>query len=144
MGSMARSRDAPVRDIWPTGQRRLDLTQITRTHHPPVTTPLFLGFVKRHPVLSYYALVFAISWGGVLLVGGRGLLAGTNWQTDPLFIFAVVARLAGPPVASLLLTGIVSGRAGYRELLSRLLRWRVGGRWYAVALLTAPLLMTAT
>ncbi len=33
---------------------------------------------------------------------------------------------------------------GYRELLSRLLRWRVGARWYAAALLTAPLMMTAT
>lgn len=28
-------------------------------------------------------------------------------------------------------------------MLSRLLRWRVGTRWYAVALLTAPILMTA-
>jgi membrane protease YdiL (CAAX protease family) len=37
------------------------------------------------------------------------------------------------------LTGLIDGRAGLRELLSRLLRWRVGARWYAVALLTAPL-----
>jgi membrane protease YdiL (CAAX protease family) len=41
------------------------------------------------------------------------------------------------------LTSLVYGKAGLRELLSRLLRWRVGIRWYAVALLTAPLLMTA-
>ena len=32
---------------------------------------------------------------------------------------------------------------GLCELLSRLLRWRVGARWYAVALLTAPLLGAA-
>jgi membrane protease YdiL (CAAX protease family) len=32
---------------------------------------------------------------------------------------------------------------GFRELLSRLLKWRVGAHWWAVALLTAPLLMTA-
>jgi membrane protease YdiL (CAAX protease family) len=51
--------------------------------------------------------------------------------------------LAGPSVAGLLLTGLVSGRAGFRELLSRLLKWRVGARWYAVALLTAPLVFTA-
>ena len=102
------------------------------------------AFIQRHPVLTYYVLTFAISWGGVLLVGGRGLVAGTNWQTDPLFIFALVALLTGPPVAGLLLTGLVCGRVGYRELLSRLLRWRVGARWYAAALLTAPLLMTAT
>jgi membrane protease YdiL (CAAX protease family) len=51
--------------------------------------------------------------------------------------------LAGPSVAGILMTGLVHGRAGFRELLSRLLRWRVGARWYAVALLTAPVVFTA-
>jgi|SRR5579871_5111641 len=102
------------------------------------------GFVKRHPVLTYYAVVFATSWGGFLLLGGRGLVSTTNWQSDPLFQTAVLALLAGPPLGGLLLTGLVSGRAGMRELLARLLRWRVGARWYTVALLTAPPLMTAT
>ena len=34
-------------------------------------------------------------------------------------------------------------KAGLREVLRRLLRWRVGARWYAVALLPAPLLAAA-
>jgi hypothetical protein len=55
------------------------------------------ALIKRHPVLTYYALVFAISWGGFLLVGGPGIFAGTNWQTDPLFPFVAWAMLAGPP-----------------------------------------------
>ena len=55
----------------------------------------------------------------------------------------VLALLAGPPVAGILLTGLLHGRAGFRDLLSRMMRWRVGARWYAVALLTAPLVMTA-
>ena len=42
-----------------------------------------------------------------------------------------------------MLTGLVYGRAGFRDLLARMTRWRVGARWYAVALLTAPLLLTA-
>jgi uncharacterized protein len=41
------------------------------------------------------------------------------------------------------LTGLLYGRAGFRDLLTRMTRWRVGARWYAVALLTAPLLITA-
>jgi membrane protease YdiL (CAAX protease family) len=41
------------------------------------------------------------------------------------------------------MTGLVHGRAGFRDLLTRMTRWRVGARWYAVALLTAPLLVTA-
>ena len=39
------------------------------------------------------------------------------------------------------MTGLVYGRAGLRDLLTRMTRWRVGARWYAVALLTAPLLV---
>jgi membrane protease YdiL (CAAX protease family) len=54
------------------------------------------------------------------------------------------SSLLGPSVAGLLLTGYVDGRAGYRDLWSRLRRWRVGVRWYAVALLTAPLVNAAT
>jgi membrane protease YdiL (CAAX protease family) len=42
------------------------------------------------------------------------------------------------------LTGVVGGKVGFRELLSRLLRWRVDARWYAVALLSAPLSVLAT
>jgi uncharacterized protein len=40
------------------------------------------------------------------------------------------------------LTGLLYGKAGLRELRSRLLKWRVSARWYAVALLTAPLVFT--
>ena len=30
------------------------------------------AFLKRHPVLAYYALVFTISWGGILFTVGVG------------------------------------------------------------------------
>ena len=39
----------------------------------------------------------------------------------------------------LLLTGLIDGRAGYRDLLSKLTKWRVGLRWYAIAILPAPI-----
>jgi len=50
--------------------------------------------------------------------------------------------LVGPSTASILLTGLFDGRMGFRELFSRLFKWRVEIRWYAVALLTAPLMIT--
>jgi membrane protease YdiL (CAAX protease family) len=102
------------------------------------------GFIERYPVLAYFALTFAVSWGGVLLViGGPGAIPGTQEQLEALLPFAILALLAGPPTAGLLLTGLLYGRAGFRDLLARLTRWRVGARWYAVALLTAPLSFTA-
>ena len=92
------------------------------------------AFIKKHPVLTYFALTFAISWGGVLLViGGPSGIPGTPEQFERLLPFAIPVMIVGPGVAGLLLTGLVQGRAGFRELLSRLLKWRVGARWYAVA-----------
>jgi pimeloyl-ACP methyl ester carboxylesterase/membrane protease YdiL (CAAX protease family) len=103
------------------------------------------AFVTKHQVPTYFALTFAISWSGALLViGGGGGMRATTPTSDPRFAFAVMAMLLGPSVTGILLTWLVSGRGGLRELLSRLLRWRVGAMWYAVALLTAPILMTAT
>src|SRR5215211_6306217 len=104
------------------------------------------AFVKSHPVLSYYAMVFVISWGGILLVVGLGPggIPATKEQVGTLMPFMLLALFAGPSVAGLVMTGLVYGREGFRNLLTRMTRWRVGARWYALALLTAPLLVTAT
>src|SRR5215203_3934243 len=101
------------------------------------------AFIKRHPLLTYFALAFAVSWGGILIVVGPGGIPGNSEQFEMLFPFGYLAMLAGPSVAGILLTGLVHGKAGLREFLSRLLKWRVAARWYAVALLTAPLAFTA-
>ena len=110
----------------------------------PSTAPPLVDFIKAHALTTYFVLAFAISWGGLLIVYGPGGLTSSAWQSDPRSAAIGVALLAGPSVAGMLLTGIVSGRAGYRELLAHLTRWRVGIGWYAVALLTAPLLAAAT
>jgi uncharacterized protein len=103
------------------------------------------AFIKRHPLLSYFALAFAISWGGILIaVGlGPGGFSATPQQLQMDVPYAVPAMILGPSVAGILLTGFIYGRAGLREFRSRLLRWRVGARWYAVALFIAPLSMMA-
>jgi membrane protease YdiL (CAAX protease family) len=98
------------------------------------------GFLEKHPVRTYFALTLAISWIGLILVGGKGFFAGSSWQTDPRFLPAIQAMLLGPPIAGILSTVLLSGTTGLRDLLVRLIRWRVRSRWYAVALLGAPLL----
>jgi uncharacterized protein len=98
------------------------------------------AIVKGHPLLSFYALAFAITWGGLItVVGGPSNILGSPEALDTRFPLVLLAWLAGPSVASILMTGFVHGRAGLRDLLRRMTRWRVGARWYAVALLTSPL-----
>ena len=99
------------------------------------------AFIKRHPAPTYFGLVFAIGWGGILiLAGGPGGIPTTQEQFERLMPWLMLVWLAGPSVAGILLTGLVYGREGFRDLLTRMTRWRVGARWYALALLSAPLL----
>jgi membrane protease YdiL (CAAX protease family) len=99
--------------------------------------------LRKHPLLAYYALTFTISWGAILLaVGPADFLSITG--SSPAFAFVGPLSLLGPSFAGLLLAGLLDGRAGLRELASRMGRWRVGARWYAVALLTAPLVNAVT
>jgi membrane protease YdiL (CAAX protease family) len=103
-----------------------------------------LRFIKQHPVPVYFGLAFVISWGGLLLaIGGPGNILRISEQFDTLLPIVIMAILAGPSLSGILLTVFVSGRTGFRDYSSRLLQWRVGIRWYAIALLAAPLLMTA-
>jgi len=92
-------------------------------------------FIKRHSLLIYFTLTFIISWGVVLILAGPD---GIPVAADQAVVLGM-ALLLGPSVAGILLTGLTSGRDGFRKLLSHLFRWRVSARWYAVALLTAPL-----
>jgi uncharacterized protein len=50
----------------------------------------------------------------------------------------------GPTFAALIVTGVLTGKTGIRTLLKRLLIWRVGWPWYAVALFSSVVLSTIT
>lgn len=124
-----------------SGRLPLPVTQPEVSRQPaPVQAKASKTLVQRHPLVTFYILAFAISWTAILLViGGPANFPGTSETIGKLFLSVMLGWLAGPSVASIVTIGLVSGRSGYRDLLDRLLRWRVGLRWYAAALLTAPL-----
>jgi membrane protease YdiL (CAAX protease family) len=112
----------------------------------------FRAFIKRHAVLIYVTLVFALTFGQwvlALITAGPGDFPGTGDEPtsmadpDPLVVLVLLAGTASPAMAGILVIALAYGRVGLRELRSQLFRWRVGVRWYAVALLTVPLLETA-
>jgi membrane protease YdiL (CAAX protease family) len=99
------------------------------------------AFIKKSPVLSYFVLAFSISWGGVVIFGSPLVIPTNSEQFEKIWTAVVFPYFLGPALACLLLTGLIGRRAGFRELLSRLIKWRVGIGWYAVAILAAPLLV---
>ena len=100
----------------------------------------FEPWLGRYPVSCFFALAFGISWGGILVV-----LSATDFnlvELRPLDTGLVfVLMLLGPSTSGLALTALLEGRAGLRRLVARMANWRLGLRWYLVALVTMPLLL---
>jgi len=98
---------------------------------------------KKYPVATYFLITFLISWGGsVLFLGGTDQI--TSGLSDAPFLPLYLITVGGPFLAGIILTGICNGKQGYRELLSRLFKWHIPVRWYAFALLIAPLSVFTT
>jgi membrane protease YdiL (CAAX protease family) len=82
-------------------------------------------FVKKYPAISMFVLAELI--GGALIAP---IAAGMVPADSMFFLLAAFsASLAG-----IILTAIVSGKAGLRKLFRRLLVWRVGIGWWVIAL----------
>lgn len=90
-----------------------------------------LGAAQRRPLLAYFVLAYALTWLFWLPVAlsrnGVGLLP------MELPITLMMGGPLGPIGAGFLMTAIASGRGGVRDLLRRLVRWRVGVGWHAFA-----------
>ena len=80
--------------------------------------PLLGGLARRWPVTTFYLLTLAVSW--------------------PLGFLP-----PGPSIAAIAVTALIDGRSGVGALLRRVTVWRVGVRWYLIALLGPVALLAA-
>src|SRR3954447_10900113 len=79
------------------------------------------SLVKRNALVTFFVLAYAISWSFFLLS-----------KTVPGFPFLFPF---GSVIAAVIVASVTRGWAGLKEFVGRCLRWRVGLRWYAAALL---------
>ena len=80
------------------------------------------SFVERNQVSLFFLLTFVFSWYPWYAGLGAEVLA------------------IGPSVAAFLIVGIAGGGAGLAALLRPFIRWRVGFRWWAIAILGSAIL----
>jgi uncharacterized protein len=98
------------------------------------------AFIQRHPVITYFIMTFIISWGGALAINAPILLRGESLpRLNGILMYPML--ILGPAITGIVLTLIVDGKAGVRDLFSRMGRWHVGIRWYAAAFLIPPALI---
>jgi hypothetical protein len=90
-----------------------------------------MAAIGRHPVLVFFALTLAISWGLWWPVA-FGILESATAGTVAVF---------APTIVGLVLTGVVAGQDGLRRLGRKLVHWRVRPRWYLLSLAFSPALL---
>jgi len=91
----------------------------------PITT-----FVKRYPLAVFWGIAWAVWFLG--------------WTLAALFpsdLWTVI--MYSPFLTGVLVTAIAEGRDGLKTFFSRMVRWRVGIQWYAVALFLPVVLRLA-
>ena len=90
-----------------------------------------MGWLKHHRLLAFFIVAYAISWA--------------SW---PFFAAGLLPRMeflpVGPLAAAVVVMALTEGRPGFRAWGRRLIRWRVGWIWYAVALLLPAALVLVT
>lgn len=79
-------------------------------------------------LVAFFALAYALSWSWALSLAAVNLVVrrGAGWPTH-------YPSLLGPAIAAVAVTAWTMGRPGLRDLLERVVRWRVAPRWWLVA-----------
>jgi membrane protease YdiL (CAAX protease family) len=91
------------------------------------------------PLVAYFTLAFAITWLSILaLLFSRAFAFDTITASDGLVLFGFMCL--GPSTAGIVMTVVVAGRPGLRELWTGVQRWRAPVGLWAVALLTSPII----
>src|SRR5918997_1005579 len=101
----------------------------------PNSSSSIRGVVARHPVTSFLIMAFVFGWGGMLplLLSENGPVTVLPIEL-PWMPFAAILSIFGLALPAFLVTAATDGKDGVRELLGRILRWRVGVHWYLLAL----------
>ena len=108
------------------------------------------GFVRRHGLVTFYALAFGLSWLAWLPYilsqdGGLGVLGFSFPKVlgTTSLVGILPGAYLGPLGAAFVVTAVSEGRPGLRRWADRLFRWRVNWKWYALALLGVPAVIVA-
>jgi membrane protease YdiL (CAAX protease family) len=89
-----------------------------------------MSLVKRHPLITFFVLAYALSW---ILESPLVFLGDSVTDTQGLILTILASNV--PSVLAIVLTATVFGRGALRKLLGRLLIWRVNPLWYLLLVL---------
>lgn len=100
--------------------------------------------IRKYSLKTYFILSILISWGSLLLILGPQRFLGLEKIPDTLLPFTYLAMISGTTISGLLLIGLVKGRSGFKDFFSRLKKWKMPFKFYAIAIFTAPIIFLIT
>ena len=102
-----------------------------KTYTKPRTyvSNIIISSIRRHPLVAYFILAYVLAWVLIPLVVSVSVAFG-------------LLALFGPAIAAIIVTAVVEGRAGVKQLLQRVVPGRTGWKWVAVTV-GLPILISA-
>ena len=111
---------------------------VTENHQPPKSSSRLRRLIARYPVTAFLVMAFGFGWISLIPI----LLAENGFGVLPielpLTVCQTLATILGLALPAFLVTAARGGKEGVRDLLGRMLRWRVGALWYILALFGLP------
>lgn len=93
--------------------------------------------IRTHPVTAFSVLAYLFSW--VFWIPVSLVFPGPHEGILPIIL--VFCGTFGPAVSAVILSWAVAGKDGVASLGTRMIRWRVGTRWYLAACCLPPLVI---
>jgi membrane protease YdiL (CAAX protease family) len=83
----------------------------------------------EHEILGLFFIAYALSW-----IVGISLALEAQGKGNAIIPFSMHYLYAfGPTIAAIIMTWLVSGKEGIKELFSRILKWKVKPIWWIIA-----------
>jgi membrane protease YdiL (CAAX protease family) len=118
------------------GGRSFDMTTADAAERPGATRE---GLLARHPLVFFFLIAFSFSW--LMFLPGPLTYFGVLNLSPQILGLLGVTGLLGPILSGFIMTAVTEGGAGIRRWLRRIVRWRIGLRWYLFALVGLPVVM---
>jgi uncharacterized protein len=90
--------------------------------------------VARHPVAAFLVMVYTVNTAVAVVP----VLTRRDLLPFGLAPYDSLGHILGVALPAFIVVAAMHGRDGVRDLAQRTLRWRVGVRWYLIALLVVP------
>jgi membrane protease YdiL (CAAX protease family) len=94
---------------------------------------------RRHPLMLFFALALAFSW----VVWAPAVLLSRGSSAPQTSAFCHLAGSLGPMVSAFVVTTLAGSSTAIRELLGRVFRWKIGVKWWLVAVVGPAILFLA-